>query len=149
MIEVITDFNGQVIQGKTPEDGDIVRRTTPRGDLPPYIEEFYYHPPGPPPPPPPPEPVRVSKIDFFRLFTQAENAAFNRKRKETQLLAPADYADPTKALIVAFEVFLNLFDATDTIELNNEDTVNGVNLLAALGIIAPTRVVQVLAGTKP
>jgi hypothetical protein len=149
MIEVITDFNGPVIPGRSPQDGDIVRRTTPRGDLPPYIEEFYYHPPGPPPPPPPPEPIRISKIDFLRLFTPTESAVFNRKRKEAQLLAPADYADPSKALLVSFEVFLNFFDATDIIELNNADTVSGVTLLSALGVIAPERVAQVLAGTRP
>lgn len=103
----------------------------------------------PPAPVPAPEPVRIPKIDFLRLFTAAETAAFQRRRREVAALTVADYDDPAQAGLVALESFLLRFDATDTFEVGHPDIINGVALLVALGVLTEQRAAQVLAGEAP
>ena len=94
-------------------------------------------------------PVRLSKLNFLRLLTANERVAFNIVTRKVQALTLADYQDVAKAPLVAAEVFLSLFNATDTIDLANPDTAAGVGLLVALGILSQDRGACVLAGTPP
>ena len=96
--------------------------------------------------PPPALPQRIKKLDFWRLLTAGERVAFNIVSRKVQGLTLADYQDTTKAPLIAAEVFLNLFAATDIIDLANPDTAAGVGLLVSLGILTQA---CVLAGTPP
>ena len=98
----------------------------------------------------PPAPTqRITKLNFWRLLTAGERVAFNIVARKVQALTLADYQDVAKAPLVAAEVFLSLFDATDVIDLANPDTAAGVGLLVALGILTPDRGACVLAGIPP
>jgi hypothetical protein len=103
-------------------------------------------PPPSPPPPPPPEVRRVIKADFLRLFTASERVAFNLQRKLVEALQPADYTDPNKAGLVGLEVFLLTYDAIDVIELTHPETIEGMGVLVALGVVTQSRADDVLAG---
>jgi hypothetical protein len=142
---VLTDFShaGGVPLNpqREPVAGDVVQIT--QGGA---IIEQRYAPPPPPSPPAPPQ-VTLSKADFLRRFTSSEIAAFNRKRKEVQALAPAEYSDPTKAALVALEGFLVLFDAVSELRLWHADTAAGLDVLTANGIIAIGRKAQILDAT--
>ena len=98
---------------------------------------------------PPARPPQIRKLDFWRLLTAGERVAFNIVSRKVQGLTLADYQDATKAPLIAAEVFLNLFDATDIIDLANPDTAAGVGLLVSLGILTQARGACVLAGTPP
>lgn len=91
----------------------------------------------------------VNKIDFRALFTQAETLAFNVERRHVDALQPADYTDPSKAGIVAFEVFLDDYNDADQLDLMSDLVAQGLALMVSLGIIASDRVAQVIAGTPP
>ena len=99
--------------------------------------------------PPPAPSMRITKLNFWRLLTAGERVAFNIVARKVQALTLADYQDVAKAPLVAAEVFLSLFDATDVIDLANPDTAAGVGLLVALGILTPDRGACVLAGIPP
>jgi len=100
-------------------------------------------------PDPVPPPLVLTRLDFFRLFTAEEETAFNITRKRVQALAPDDYGDPTKAGLVAMERFLNRFDATPQIEMNNAETLAGIDLLVALNVITAERAAVVKTGAQP
>ena len=102
-----------------------------------------------PPSAPPAEVRRVIKADFLRLFTASERVAFNLQRKLVEALQPADYADPAKAGLVGLEVFLLTYDAIDVIELTHPETIEGMGVLVALGVVTQARAEAVLAGTPP
>jgi hypothetical protein len=99
-----------------------------------------------PPSAPPAEVRRVIKADFLRLFTASERVAFNLQRKLVEMLQPADYTDPAKAGLVALEVFLLTYDAIDVIELTHPETIEGMGVLVALGVVTQSRADDVLAG---
>ncbi|MCA6262709.1 hypothetical protein [Phenylobacterium sp.] len=86
------------------------------------------------PPPPPPEPItKVNKVDFLRLFTQAERIAIRAAARENDLIA--DYQA--------------MLDAADIIYLTDPDIQTGVPLLELGGLIGPGRAAQILAGESP
>jgi len=86
-----------------------------------------------PPPPPPPPVDELHKVDFLRLFTQAERIAIREAAKVNPLIA--DYQD--------------MLDATDKPRLSDPDMQNGVPLLELAGLIGPGRAAQILAGESP
>lgn len=102
--------------------------------------------------PPAPEPARqMAIIDFLRLFRAEELVGFNRLQKDVAALAAADYADPDKAALVGFEVFLTHYQAlrAGLIELNHAETIQGLSLLVPLGVLTEQRLQAVLAGDPP
>lgn len=101
---------------------------------------------------PAPEPAKqMAIIDFLRLFRAEELVGFNRLQKDVAALAAADYADPDKAALVGFEVFLTHYQAlrAGLIELNHAETIQGLSLLVPLGVLTAERLQQVLAGDPP
>jgi hypothetical protein len=142
----IADFGGPVLD-RDPQPGDVVRETVPRDGGPDHVVEYIWTPQAPAPPPEP-EPRRIKKIDFERLYTTSETVAFNVARRQVASLVIADYADPAKAALVGFEIFLRRYDMLDTIELDHPDTVQGMQLAVALGIVTPARAAEILA-TQP
>ena len=86
-----------------------------------------------PPPPPPPAVDELHKVDFLRLFTQAERIAIREAAKVNPLIA--DYQD--------------MLDATDKPRLSDPDIQTGVPLLELGGFLAPGRAAQILAGEAP
>ncbi len=102
--------------------------------------------------PPPPEAAKqMAIIDFLRLFRAEELVGFNRLQKDVAALATADYADPEKAALVGFEVFLTHYQAlrAGLIELNHAETIQGLSLLVPLGVLTEERLQAVLAGDPP
>ena len=95
--------------------------------------------------------IQMAIIDFLRLFTGEELVGFNRLKKDVAALAPADYADPTKAALIGFEVFLTHYEAlrAGLIELNHPETIQGLGLLVPLGVLTEPRLQDVLAGRIP
>ena len=89
--------------------------------------------PVPPPPPPPPVVDELNKIDFLRLFTQAERIAIRTAAKTNALIA--DYQD--------------MLDAATMVRLSDPDMQTGVPLLELGGLLAPGRAAQILAGQAP
>lgn len=96
------------------------------------------------------QPIQMAIIDFLRLFTPAELAAFNALRKRVAALAPEDYGDPAKAALVGFEVGLTHYDAlrAGLIELDHPETIQWLSLLVPLGVLTEARLAQVLSGQK-
>ena len=86
-----------------------------------------------PPPPPPPVVDELNKIDFLRLFTQAERIAIRDAAKTNALIA--DYEDMLKA--------------TDKPRLSDPDIQTGIPLLELAGHIGVGRAAQILAGQAP
>ena len=86
-----------------------------------------------PPSPEPPPVDDLHKIDFLRLFTQAERIAIRTAAKTNALIA--DYQD--------------MLDAATMVRLSDPDMQTGVPLLELGGLIAPGRAAQILAGQAP
>jgi hypothetical protein len=104
----------------------------------------------PEPSEPPAMPMRVSKIQFSRLFTTAELVAQNIKRKQIAALQPADYANPANAGLVGLEIVLQKLDLlTEFVELDHADTIAAIDLLQTLGVLSAERAAAVLAGDAP
>jgi hypothetical protein len=91
---------------------------------------FFPFTPDPPPPPPVDE---LNKVDFLRLFTQAERM---------DILAAAK----TNAYIADYQ---NMLDATDRPRLSDPDMQMGIPLLELGGLLDPGRAAQILAGVRP
>lgn len=92
---------------------------------------FPYTPPAPPPPEPPPP--SLNKIDFLRLFTDAELAGL--------LVAATQY--PQVA------VYQYKLDQAPSVRLTDPDILAGLPALEALGLLGPGRAAQILAGEAP
>lgn len=87
-----------------------------------------------PDPPPPPPPSRVlNKVDFARLFTQAERIAI-------------DEAAKINPVVRDYDRMLNL---APNANLDDPDIQAGVPLLEAAQLIGPGRAAQILAGEVP
>ena len=99
------------------------------------------------------EPRRVTKADFQRLLTPSERYAINALRKEIAAIAPADYADPANALMLAAEDVLVSFEQpVEFIELDHPETSQGLSLLGYLdvfGLDSEDRIAAILAGIPP
>lgn len=91
---------------------------------------FFPFTPEPPPPPPVDE---LNKVDFLRLFTQAERIAIRQAAAVNPLIA--DYQA--------------MLDAASMVRLSDPDMQTGVPLLELGGLIGPGRAVQILAGVRP
>jgi hypothetical protein len=86
------------------------------------------------PEPPPPLPVdELNKVDFLRLFTQAERMAILEAAK-------------TNAYIADYQ---NMLNATDRPRLSDSDMQVGIPLLELGGLIGVGRAAQILAGVRP
>jgi len=87
------------------------------------------------PEPPPPAPVdELHKVDFLRLFTQAERIAIRQAAKVNQVVE--DYQD--------------MLDASPgKVRLSDPDIQEGVPELEDAGLIGPGRAAQILSGESP
>ncbi|MCA3573149.1 MAG: hypothetical protein IOC86_04480 [Aestuariivirga sp.] len=86
------------------------------------------------PPPPEPEPVdELHKVDFLRLFTQAERIAIRSAAKVNPIV----------------EDYQAMLDAATVIRLSDADIQEGIPDLEDAGLIGPGRAVQILAGENP
>jgi hypothetical protein len=86
------------------------------------------------PEPPPPAPVdELNKVDFLRLFTQAERIAIRQAAKVN--------------LIV--EDYQAMLDNAAVIHLSDPDIQAGVPLLELAGLLGAGRAAQILAGVRP
>jgi len=86
-----------------------------------------------PDPPPPPVVDELNKIDFLRLFTQAERIAIREAAKVNPLIS--DYQ--------------HMLDAATVVRLSDPDIQTGVPLLELGGLIGVGRAAQILAGEAP
>ncbi len=86
-----------------------------------------------PDPPPPPVVDELNKIDFLRLFTQAERIAIREAAKVNPLIS--DYQ--------------HMLDAATVVRLSDPDIQTGVPLLELGGRIGVGRAAQILAGEAP
>lgn len=86
-----------------------------------------------PPPPPEPAPPELDKVDFLRLFTQAERIAIRQMAKTDPVVEDYQY----------------MLDNASVIRLSDPDILAGVPLLEMAGLIAPGRAAQILAGEAP
>jgi hypothetical protein len=91
---------------------------------------FFPFTPEPPPPPPVDE---LHKVDFLRLFTQAERMAIREAAADNPLIA--DYQ--------------HMLDAATVVRLSDPDIQTGVPLLELGGLIGMGRTAQILAGVAP
>jgi len=92
---------------------------------------FFPYTPEPPPPPPVDE---LHKVDFLRLFTQAERIAIRQAAKLNQVVE--DYQD--------------MLDASPgKVRLSDPDIQEGVPELEDAGLIGPGRAAQILSGEPP
>ncbi len=86
-----------------------------------------------PDPPPPPVVDELNKIDFLRLFTQAERIAIREAAAVNPLIS--DYQ--------------HMLDAATAVRLSDPDIQTGVPLLELGGLIGMGRTAQILAGVAP
>lgn len=86
-----------------------------------------------PDPPPEPQPPELDKVDFLRLFTQAERIAIRQMAKTDPVVEDYQY----------------MLDNASVIRLSDPDILAGVPLLEMAGLIAPGRAAQILAGEAP
>jgi len=91
---------------------------------------FFPFTPEPPAPPPVDE---LHKVDFLRLFTQAERMAIREAAADNPLIA--DYQ--------------HMLDAATVVRLSDPDIQTGVPLLELGGLIGMGRTAQILAGVAP
>ena len=86
-----------------------------------------------PPPPEPPPVDELNKIDFLRLFTQAERITIRQAAKVNPQVE--DYQD--------------MLNQASVVKLSDPDIQTGIPALEAAGILAPGRAAQILAGEAP
>jgi len=91
---------------------------------------FFPFTPEPPPPPPVDE---LHKVDFMRLFTQAERIAIRQAAKVNPIV----------------EDYQAMLDAATIIRLSDADIQEGIPDLEDAGLIGPGRAAQILAGEAP
>lgn len=84
-------------------------------------------------PPPPPPVDELNKVDFLRLFTQAERIAIRAAAKVNPVVEDYQY----------------MLDNAAVIRLSDPDIQVGVPLLEGAGLIGPGRAAQILAGEAP
>jgi hypothetical protein len=91
---------------------------------------FFPFTPEPPPPPPVDE---LHKVDFLRLFTQAERIAIRQAAKVNPVV----------------EDYQAMLDAATIIRLSDADIQEGIPELEDAGLIGPGRAAQILSGESP
>jgi len=92
---------------------------------------FFPFTPEPPPPPPVDE---IYKVDFMRLFTQAERIAIRQAAKVNEVV----------------EDYQAILDASpEKVRLSDADIQEGIPELEDAGLLAPGRAAQILSGESP
>jgi hypothetical protein len=91
---------------------------------------FFPFTPEPPPPPPVDE---LHKVDFLRLFTQAERIAIRQAAKVNPIV----------------EDYQAMLDAATVIRLSDADIQEGIPDLEDAMLIGPGRAAQILSGENP
>ena len=91
---------------------------------------FFPFTPEPPPPPPVDE---LHKVDFLRLFTQAERISIRQAAKLNPVV----------------EDYQAILDAATIIRLSDADIQEGIPELEDAGLIGPGRAAQILSGENP
>lgn len=91
--------------------------------------------PGPEDPPPPPQPVYagrriLTKLEFLRLFTMTERITMRTAAKESPVM----------------EDYLQLMDLAQEINLDDQDTVAGVQMMEQASLLAEGRAEEILRG---
>ena len=86
-----------------------------------------------PPPPEPPPVDELNKIDFLRLFTQAERITIRQAAKVNPLVE--DYQD--------------MLNQAEVVHLSDPAIQAGIPALEAAGILGPGRAAKILAGEAP
>jgi len=87
-----------------------------------------------PPPPEPPPVDELHKVDFLRLFTQAERIAIRQAAKLNQVV----------------EDYQAMLDASpEKVRLSDPDIKEGIPELEDAGLLAPGRAAQILSGESP
>lgn len=71
----------------------------------------------------------ISRVGFLKRFTQGERVTIRAVAKDNAVL----------------DDFMALMDATDPINLDDPDTIAGMNLLEQAGLLAPGRAAEILA----
>jgi hypothetical protein len=92
---------------------------------------FFPFTPEPPPPPPPVD--ELHKVDFLRLFTQAERIAIRQAAKVNPIV----------------EDYQAMLDAATVIRLSDADIQEGIPDLEDAMLIGPGRAAQILSGENP
>lgn len=82
---------------------------------------------------PAPEAPPLQKIDFLRLFTQAERVAIRNAAKVNNQI----------------EDYQEMLNNSTVVILSDPDIQTGVPLLEAVGLLAPGRAAQILANEAP
>lgn len=82
----------------------------------------------------------ITKYEFRKLFTFAERLAIDSAPTSTTISA---------ANIATLNTMNKDMELSGSVVLSNPDTIAGVNFLASLGLIASTRVSQILSNTPP
>jgi len=86
-----------------------------------------------PEPPPPPPVDELHKVDFLRLFTQAERIAIRQAAKVNPIV----------------EDYQAMLDAATVIRLSDADIQEGIPDLEDAMLIGPGRAAQILSGENP
>lgn len=94
---------------------------------------------------------RLAKIDFSRLFTPGQLVAYLALKAQAKALAPADFADPSQAIVIQAAVMFEKFDLLpDYIELDHPETVAGVSqVLVGAGVLTEAEAARILANVPP
>lgn len=99
---------------------------------------------------------RISKADFARLFTGAQEVQVNKWEKICKAVPPEEYDDPLNGLTLSVERVLKAFERPlEFIELNHPETRQGLEIMAYVGVfgddhaIAAAEVERILRGELP
>lgn len=94
---------------------------------------------------------RITKIEFSRLFTNAQLIGYLALKAQAKALSPADFADPAKAVLIQAAVMFEKYDMLpDLIELDYPETIAGVDqVLVAAGVLTADEAARILANVPP
>lgn len=96
-------------------------------------------------------PVKVTKSEFSRLFTNGERGALIVARRTFESMSPADLAQiENMGWVYLGIIFENLEFPAEYIELNHPDTITAINeVLVPMGILTSERAAEVLSNNPP
>lgn len=94
---------------------------------------------------------RITKIEFSRLFTNAQLIGYLALKAQAKALTPADFSDPDKAVLIQAAVMFEKYDMLpDLIELDHPETIAGVDqVLVAAGVLTSEEATRILANVPP
>lgn len=87
---------------------------------------------------------KLSKADFWRRFTAAEQVVVLGARKHIAEMSAADFANIANMGWWRLAVVFQMLDLVSEVELDHPETVEGLEAIAAAGIIAADRVLVIL-----